>query len=379
MSPLLFVLAVSIAVIAPATSASVRGPKSLVSLPIARRVAVTGIANILKSNQARAAQLRSGTLGGRNKDVCKRDGVDTLTVDTGSSNTWAGVGTAYKRTSRTKLAGNLVSMICYVSFAFVGTEVTDTVSLGNNLTINNQSIGDAYSTQGFTGTDGILGIGPTNLTEGMLFPALTSIVPTFTDNPFSQGVISAHEANATNGELTFRGTHSSKYNERLNYVPLTTSAPANQYRGIDQSVAYGNTTILSQTAGMLDTGTTLILLATGNSHEQRYGNRRLMPEPLSDALNAHTNATGATYDETTGLYTLTASQYASLESLYFNINGIGRTADNIYLIVGDMGSTSGTGLGFINGFAFLERYYTVFDTAGQRIGLATTYTSAEIN
>ena len=45
--------------------------------------------------------------------------------------------------------------------------------------------------------------------------------------------------------------------------PATTTSPANEYWGINESIKYGSTTILSTTAGIVDTGTTLILLATG--------------------------------------------------------------------------------------------------------------------
>ena len=59
---------------------------------------------------------------------------------------------------------------------------------------------------------------------------------------------------------------------------------------------------------------------------------------------------------------------------------IGGVTGAIYLIVGDLGSESGFGLDFINGQAFLERFYSVFDTANKRVGLATTpFTSATTN
>ena len=37
-----------------------------------------------------------------------------------------------------------------------------------------------------------------------------------------------------------------------------------------------------------------------------------------------------------------------------------------------LGSDSGEGLDFINGYTFLERFYSVFDTTNNRVGLATT-------
>ena len=59
---------------------------------------------------------------------------------------------------------------------------------------------------------------------------------------------------------------------------------------------------------------------------------------------------------------------------------IGGTAGDIYLIVADSGSNSGSGLDFILGQTFLERFYSVYDTANQRVGLAkTSYTTATSN
>ena len=59
---------------------------------------------------------------------------------------------------------------------------------------------------------------------------------------------------------------------------------------------------------------------------------------------------------------------------------IGGTASGIYLIVNDIGSDSGSGLDFINGLTFLERFYLVLDTANKRIGLAnTTFTHVTTN
>ena len=52
----------------------------------------------------------------------------------------------------------------------------------------------------------------------------------------------------------------------------------------------------------------------------------------------------------------------------------------MYLIVGSIGTPSGEGLDFINGQTWLERFYTVFDTANSRIGFANTpFTNANSN
>ena len=48
--------------------------------------------------------------------------------------------------------------------------------------------------------------------------------------------------------------------------------------------------------------------------------------------------------------------------------------------MGSIGTPSGEGLDFINGQVWLERFYTVFDTANSRIGFANTpFTTSNIN
>lgn len=45
--------------------------------------------------------------------------------------------------------------------------------------------------------------------------------------------------------------------------PITTTYPASEFVGVDQSILYDNLVVLETTAGILDTGTTLILIASG--------------------------------------------------------------------------------------------------------------------
>ena len=212
--------------------------------------------------------------------------IDTLLIDTGSSNTWIGAGRAYTKTSTSHDTGDTVvrlsfltlftsylkgdQSVSYGSGSFSGEEWTDTVNLGPGLVIEKQSIGVASSASGFSGVDGILGIGPVDLTSDTVSNMGT--VPTVLDNLRSQGKISeevlgiyyvpASEPTST-GELTFGGYDSSVIKSSVKYVPLTTTSPASSYWGINQSISYGSTTILSSTAGVVDTGTTLILIATG--------------------------------------------------------------------------------------------------------------------
>ncbi|KAH9057471.1 acid protease [Lactarius vividus] len=314
----------------------------------------------------------------------------TLLIDTGSSNTWVGADKEYHQTSTSKSTGESVS-VSYGSGSFSGTEYIDQVTLSPSLVINSQSIGVANTSQGFSNVDGILGIGPVDLTKGTI--GGNTPVPTITDNLFKQGTISTESIGiffqpstsaspVTNGELTFGDIDESKITGEVNYVPITSTSPASNFWGIDQNITYGSSgeSILSFTAGIVDTGTTLLLIAT-------------------DAFQAYQKATGATLDQTTGLLTLTDSQFENLQSLFFDIGGVqyeltpnaqiwprvlntavGGTEGGIYLIVSDLGSPSGQGLDFVNGFTFLQRFYSVYDVTNSQVGLATTnFTDAETN
>ena len=96
--------------------------------------------------------------------------------------------------------------------------VTDTVTIAPGLVIQNQSIGVASTAQGFDGVDGILGVGPADLTAGTV--SNTDSVPTVVDNLFAQGTISeaslgifyqpTTSSDTINGELNFGGIDQSK-------------------------------------------------------------------------------------------------------------------------------------------------------------------------
>jgi Eukaryotic aspartyl protease len=107
-------------------------------------------------------------------------------------------------------------------------------------------------------------------------------------------------------------------------------------------------------------------------------------------FNSYANATNAKYDDDMGLLYISAEDYANLQSLYSFIGtgsstpfelipsaqtwpaaliGAQDDTDRIYLVVQDIGDIV-PGMSFICGMAFMQRFYTVFDTAGQRIGLA---------
>ncbi|KAG2366371.1 aspartic proteinase [Suillus spraguei] len=299
--------------------------------------------------------------------------VNNLIVDTGSSNTWVGASTKYVvtstsiNTSQPVASGYGGSAFFFVS---IRTEYLDTVTLGSGLTITNQSIGVASNSSGFTGVDGILGIGPVDLTECILTDLPTTTIPTVTDNLYSQGTIpqdvvsvffepSSSQAK-TKGELTFGGTDAAKYTGDIAYTPMATDNLASTYWSIDKSITYGSTTTLSYTAGIVDTGTIFILIATGHSIY---------------AFIKYQSATGATLDTATDYLMASFANYAALKKLDFHI-GTPLFSDVIYLVVNDLGRPSDSGLDY----AFLQRFYSVFDTTYSRVGFTRTlFTNATTN
>ncbi|KAJ8593752.1 acid protease [Rhizopogon salebrosus TDB-379] len=375
-----------------------------ITLSLAAKFKAAGVTNIAAADRARAQTLRQAT------SVDKRDSdpetyitnvpaigytVEVhigskmqqygLLVDTASGNTWIGADQDYTVTSTSTATNDTVS-VSYGTASFSGEEYLDTIVLGP-VNVTKQSIGVASKTEGFRGIDGILGLGPVDLTKGTVSNVDT--VPTVMDNLFNAGSIDsevlgiyfipASEDDST-GTLTFGGYDSSLNASEITYAPITTAAPASSYWGIDQTITYGSTILLSSVPGIVDTATVLILIA-------------------SDAFKAYQNETGAVLDTTTGLLKITSDQYSNLKPLVFTIGGTAFTlspnaqiwpremnsvisgdSDSIYLVVSDIGQDSGSSFDFINGYTFLERFYSVFDTTNQRVGFATTiYTDSTAN
>jgi hypothetical protein len=117
------------------------------------------------------------------------------------------------------------------------------------------------------------------------------------------------------------------------------------------------------------------------------------------------------------MLSLTNDQFENLQPLNFIIGGqtwalsangqiwprsmntaLGGDNDHVYLVIGDvsdlcaqyymklrciatqLGSESGEGFDFINGYHFMERFYIVFDTTNSQVGFATTqYTDSQAN
>ncbi|KAJ7830267.1 aspartic peptidase domain-containing protein [Mycena leptocephala] len=306
-----------------------------------------------------------------------------------SSNTWV-LMPPYKETSACKVTRKPFTCLFFSSVSCgslsrprqaitygqgdcKGNEYTVQVTLGPNLVIKDQSIGVAREAKHHDRRFFQRGRHPDRhrhcVKHGLIKNECIGIYyePTTT-------------ANAQTGSLSFGGPDSTKCTGEINYVPITKTSPACEYWGYDQSISYGGKEIMATSACIADTGTTLIMVPT-------------------QTFNDYKQATGATCDQATGLLTVTAQQYECMQSMIFTINGIkheltkngqiwprcmnetlGGQKDQIYLVFADMGHMSDPGLCGINGYTFLQRFYSVYDTTNCQIGFATTeHTMATTN
>ncbi|KAJ7486179.1 aspartic peptidase domain-containing protein [Mycena galericulata] len=147
-----------------------------------------------------------------------------LLIDTGSSNTWikSDGDKQYNPTSTSKDTRKPFQ-IQYGLGSCSGTEYTDQVTLGPKLVIKDQSIGVADKADQMNGIDGILGIGPVDLTQSTMSPddSDPNGIATVTDNLLKQGTISTEcigicyepttTAEGPTGCLSFGGPDPSKY------------------------------------------------------------------------------------------------------------------------------------------------------------------------
>ncbi|GBE89461.1 Polyporopepsin [Sparassis crispa] len=306
-------------------------------------------------------------------------------LDSGSSNTFVGTGIPYVRTNTSIPTGEQVN-VTYGTGFFTGDEYLDQVTIAPGIVIANQSIGDALQSSGFEGTDGLIGVGPKSNTNDTLFPNTTELIPTVMDNALQQGLIDtevlgiyfapATNESDNNGAMTLGGVDSEYYLGKVMYTPVTDTFPSNLYWGINITGAtYGFETIIpSSSAGIVDTGTTLVYLA--NEWFDSY--LAAIPGSYFDANN-------------TGLIVIPESSVDTLLPLEFEIGGVvytltataqllpkdqntawGGEEDLRYGYIGPIGYVSGTGMDFILGMKFLQRYYSVFDTTNNRVGFAYT-------
>ncbi|KAG2066162.1 family A1 protease [Suillus decipiens] len=391
------------------TGSPVEVRNSPVTLPMTRRLAFSNITDLLRHDEARAAAFTGYSTHDRPRVILPITSAElsesyqwgytvevgigfpitryNLIVDTTSAITWCGSGTPYS--SRSGVNTEVPVAFDYGSTSFAGTIWEDKLYIAEGVAIDGIKIGVASTAQGIL-ADGVLGIGPTALSIGALPDSPQEMIPTVTDYLVAQGSITRSiigiffrpiGANAAvYGTLTFGGSDSSTH-DHLQFTDMTTTAPSSQYWGVDQWITYANTLVLDLTAGIMDSSSTFLYLAT-------------------DAYEKYKRVTGGTVNPANDLLQISRDQYDDLRNLDFHIGDeihltlipnaqiwprslnhkINGGDNDIFLVVKSLKRPTGAGFDFINGYVFLQRFYVVFDAGNRRIGLAkTSFTYAGSN
>ncbi|KAG2352394.1 aspartic proteinase [Suillus spraguei] len=315
-----------------------------------------------------------------------------LLVDSGSAVTWIGARTPYDENgfNTRQRVGATYGGGPFPEVSFSGTFFVDTVTLGRELTIRNYELAVASTVTNFRDYDGVLGIGPRDLTRGTLEDNADATYPTFTDCLVTASAIGHNivgiffqpitkDQDIHFGELSFGKPDYTRCTTNIEYTHVTNTPLSTDYWGIEQRITYRNTDILFATAGIIDTGCNFIYIA-------------------SDAYERYKAVTGAAFDELAGLLRITSDQYRALEELKFHIGNQvltlvpdaqiwprslnskirGAEEDGIYLIINRLDAREG--MGFVNGYTFMQRFYTVLDSDDRMVGFATTpFTYVTIN
>ncbi|EGG11789.1 aspartic peptidase A1 [Melampsora larici-populina 98AG31] len=301
-----------------------------------------------------------------------------LIIDTGSSNTWVGSGTRLENSESTIPTGSTFS-VSYGSGSAWGTEVLEKVSVSSTISVN-QSIGIASESFGFNDVDGILGLGPSKLTVGTQTEPKKQI-PTIMDTLFHAKKIArpvlgvffapSHNNSTRNGRLTFGGVQNSLFHGKMSWIPKTSTKPSSSYYGVNLTITASGKSIMPNKAGIVDTGTTLVLLP--DDAFKRYVNMIPNAKILDDGLVMFPKSSIQhipTLEFDFGIFkaTLTSNQQVlPIDQAHY----YGASTRMRYSYVSAMGTQSGTGLDFILGQKFLEHYYTAYDSQSGSVGIAT--------
>lgn len=178
----------------------------------------------------------------------------TLLFDPGSSVTWVGANKKYHETSSSKKTSQNVS-VAYGSGRFGGYEYVDKISFGG--VSFNQNIGVAVESEGIPeGVDGLMAVGPTNLSIGTLMPNEKQHVPAILDNLIKEHMVDDAVMTINGTSITFGAASG----DNLQYTPVTTNSPASNFWGLDLSFGLGDTPLSRKVSGIIDHGSTLNML-----------------------------------------------------------------------------------------------------------------------
>jgi|EP00956_Cyclotella_meneghiniana_P042873 hypothetical protein len=301
----------------------------------------------------------------------------TVVFDTGSSNLWVpktqcqncgywfihgGKSKFDKTKSTTYQEDGSDFHIQYGSGDVKGYFSVDTVTLADDIVVKNQKFAEVQNAGGLGvgyimgKFDGILGLG----FEGLSLGGATTVFKNAIDQGVvNQPVFAFDLGDERDGELTIGGYDDAAFKGEITWIPL--SEPKYWQVAID-SINLGSYSATA-TSGIVDSGTSLI---TGPSAE-------IMKIAVS--VGAMPNLLGQ--------YSIDCAKVPNLPSLEFTMSGKTFTVPGKDLVIESGGMCIFAMMGmdiadkdgevmpkWILGDVFMRKYYTIFDYAQQRVGLA---------
>jgi hypothetical protein len=290
--------------------------------------------------------------------------------DTGSSDLWVASSNCDSSCGRhakydaskssTYIANGTTFDIEYGSGPVSGYQSVDNMNMGS-LVVNQQEFAEVTNAEGLGAAykmgkfDGIL---------GMAFPILSvNSVPTAFENLYSQGLVEENlfafylgNSKMDKGELTLGGINADHYTGDITWVPLL---HATYWEISMENVQVGGTSYApsNEMKAIVDTGTSIM---TGPSEQVRA---------IAESLNAKEIIEGEFFvkcDVTDDIvFTINGNDYTLTPEDYLIPDG-----DMCLLGLMAMDIPEPTGPLWILGDVFIRKYYSVFDVANERVGLA---------
>ncbi|EED90965.1 predicted protein [Thalassiosira pseudonana CCMP1335] len=252
--------------------------------------------------------------------------------------------------------------IMYGSGPVQGAFSVDTVILGDDYTVVDQTFAQVDSTDGLgmvfekAKFDGILGLCFPVLSQD---PGVSTVIENLVDNgSLEKPMFSFFLGNNADGELTLGGYDESRFEGDITWVDLV--SPTYWLSPMDEVRFGGNVVSSGKTAGIMDTGTSLL-----------YG-------PQDIVMNMATSL-GGQFLPQVQLFLIDCD--TTVPDLEFTIGGMAinipgselmSVVDQMNRLVGDPSSPIPAGFStWLMGDTFLRKVYTIFDYGEQKIGYAT--------
>ncbi|KAI7943827.1 hypothetical protein MJO28_011355 [Puccinia striiformis f. sp. tritici] len=254
--------------------------------------------------------------------------------------------------------------ITYGTGQVVGVLVEETINMGGLVLTNHAFGGVTRASKEFTGKnvpfDGLLGTAKSVLSNQKVLTPIEAMAKAGTLSGAFVGYALGRVSDSENiGQLTLGGIDQTKFDGNLTIFPNVNKKGF--WEGAMDTVKVGGKTILTGRTGILDTGTTLMVL------------------PAKDAATLHSNIPGASSDNKGGFRipcTNTVKISLSFGGVEFEINPVDLTFQPVgrnlqgQCISGISSGTIGGPTQWLIGDVFLKNVYFATDFTNDQMGLA---------